>query len=267
MKQHAIKLVIGAVVALSAGACISGEDAQDVQTSDLAANNGLGANALGANALGANALGANALGANALGANALGANSMIETADGRAVLSYIVGCALSSSQSVTATDSNGNSYTFTGAIGLAPAWATRAPTVSERRWVSACVLARTNLYGKQVFISLRHDSNLALVSTAAERAQYTNAEGAFYGDLFASPQTYYACSNRSWTPYAPDSLRMCALSSNGTTTDCGFMYAGACNKKCTDTTAPFGSCLGGTTRYAEVITIFLTSSQQQGSLQ
>ncbi len=60
---------------------------------------------------------------------------------------------------------------------------------------------------------------------------------------------------------------MCALSSNGISTDCGFTYVGACTTACTDATAPFASCLGGGTRYPEVITINLTPAQQQGGLQ
>ncbi len=217
--------------------------------------------------LGANKLGANKLGANKLGANGLATSDMMATADGREVYSYVVGCALPAGQSIVAKDAAGVSYSFTGAIGLAPGWATRAPTISERRWVTACILARTNYYGVSVQISLRHDTNTALLSTATERSQYSAVDGAFYGDMFASTQTMFACSTRSWSPFSSNSLRMCALSSDSMKTDCGFTYAGPCATACTDSTTPFASCLGGSTRHPEVITIYLTPTQLQGGTQ
>ena len=147
--------------------------------------------------------------------------------------------------------------------GLAPAWATRVPTVSERRWVTACLLSRTNVNGVPVKISMRHDANLALLTSAAERATYTEAEGAFYGDLFAPIPVTFACSNRAWTPLV-GTFRACALSPNGITTDCTFTYTGACTKACGDKTAPFNGCKGLGTSYNEVATIFLTPTQQAG---
>jgi hypothetical protein len=226
----------------------------------------LGANKLGANKLGANKLGANKLGANKLGANALATTDMMASADSREVFSYIVGCAIPSGSSIVAKNAAGVSYTFPGALGLAPAWATRTPTVTERRWVSACVLARTNLYGVSVSISLRHDTNVALATSLDERTQYTAVEGAFFGDIFATPQAIYACGNRTWSAVGTNSLRMCALSQSGTvgsTTDCGFTYAGRCATACLDTTAPFGTCRGGGVTFAEAITINLLPSQVQ----
>ncbi|MEO7094106.1 MAG: hypothetical protein ABI175_12705, partial [Polyangiales bacterium] len=97
-------------------------------------------------------------------------------------------------------------------------------------------------------------------------ALYTQAEGAFYGDLFATSPVTYACSNRGWTALV-GTFRACALSSNGITTDCGFTYAGACTTACSDKVAPFGACKGAGVAYGEVITINLTPSQQSGSTQ
>jgi hypothetical protein len=223
---------------------------------------------VGENKLGANKLGANKLGANKLGANNLDTQALMSTPDGREVMGFIVGCALGNGQTLTATDPDGVPYTYQGWLNLAPDWATRAPTVAERRWVTSCLLARTNVFGQPVNISLRHDSKISLLSSAPERALYTNPEGAFFGDLFASSPVMYGCGNRAWAPYSPDSFRACALSSNSVTTDCSFTYVGSCNStKCTDRTAPFGGCKGGVTTYAEVITIFLTPTQQQGQPQ
>ncbi|MDQ3338813.1 MAG: hypothetical protein M4D80_26915 [Myxococcota bacterium] len=261
-KNRSLQIALALVMT---SACAIDESADDEGDVDVSYK--LGVNKLGVNKLGVNKLGVNKLGVNKLGVNSLATTDMMANADSREVFSYVVGCAIPAGQSITAQDAAGVSYVFPGAIGLAPSWATRTPTVSERRWVTACLLARTNLYGVSVQISLRHDTNLALLSTSAERTQYSETEGAFYGDLFATTQTWFACSNRSWTPYSTNSLRMCALSSNGTTTDCDFTYAGPCNTACTDATSPYSSCLGGSTRYPEVITVNLTPTQQQGSTQ
>jgi hypothetical protein len=253
------------LVVVGAASCvIDDEDATNPDESEPIYK--LGANKLGANKLGANKLGANKLGANKLGANALATTDMMASADSREVFSYVVGCAIPAGQNIVAKSSTGVSYTFAGALGLAPAWATRAPTVAERRWVSACVLSRTNVYGISVSISLRHDTNPALATTLDERNQYTAVEGAFFGDIFATPQVMYACGNRTWSPTSTNSLRMCALSQSGTVgsnTDCGFTYAGRCTTACTDTTAPFGGCRYGATTFSEVVTINLLPSQVQ----
>jgi hypothetical protein len=266
-KNFASKLALTAII-LSTTACALDDATEPADDDDAEVSYKLGLNKLGLNKLGLNKLGLNKLGLNKLGLNGLATTTMMANADSREVYSYVVGCALPAGQSITAKDSAGVSYTFTGALGLAPAWGTRAPTVSERRWVSACLLARTNIFGIQVQISLRHDTNVALTTTAAERTQFSNVEGAFYGDLFTdSVQSWFACGSRAWSAYTTNSLRMCALSSNGATTDCNFTYTGACTAACTDTTAPFSGCNGASVRYPEVITIFLTPTQQQGQAQ
>jgi hypothetical protein len=229
----------------------------------------IAANKLAANKLAANKLAANKLAANKLAASSLETKQLMDSADGRDVMGFIVGCALPTGQSLTLTTTAGASYTYPGWLNLAPAWATRAPTVAERHWVSACLLARTNVYGVQVSISMRHDSNSALAATSAEMSTYSYAEGGFYGDLFQATPVMYACANRAWTTYQTNSFRACALS-NGTTTDCGFTYTGYCNSSgtaCTDKTAPFGTCSGAGVSYPEVITIFLTATQKTGGLQ
>lgn len=242
---------------------VDGDDAAGDET-DIVAK--LAANKLAANKLAANKLAANKLAANKLAANTLATTDMMGSADSRELFSYIVGCAIPAGQSITARDAAGVSYTFPGSVGVAPAWATRAPTVTERRWVSSCVLSRTNVYGISVSISLRHDTNVALATTVAERDQYTVVEGAFFGDVFAMPQELYACGNRTWTPATTNGLRMCALSQSGivgSDTDCGFTYAGRCDSACSDKSAPFGACRYGATTYNEVITINLLPSQVQ----
>lgn len=219
------------------------------------------ANRLAANRLAANSLNASKLGAFKLAAASLNNNSMLATPEGRDVFSFVVGCALDTGTTLSLTY-GGATYNFAGWLGLAPAWATRLPTVAERRGITSCVLARTNLTGTQVEISMRHDTYAPLASTAAERAAFTKLEGAFYGDIFQTNPTMYACATRTWTAAdAGTSARHCALSQNGTTTECGFTYTGLCNSTsnaaCTDKAAPFGGCKGGTIVHNEAITIYL----------
>ena len=40
-------------------------------------------------------------------------------------------------------------------MGLAPRWLTEAMTPREERWVSACLLAHVNYFGKHVRVSMR----------------------------------------------------------------------------------------------------------------
>lgn len=253
------------LAAALAGGCLLPTDETDEALSETDSAVTV-SNRLAVNRLAVNRLAVNRLAVNRLAVNSLEAQELMSTLEGRDVMSYIVGCAIPTGQSLTLADKDGVQYTLPGWIGLAPAWATRAPTVTERRWVTACLLARTNVNGVPVNISMRNDSNLALITSAAERTQYSQVEGAFYGDLFATTPVWYACSNRTWTQLV-GTFRACALSANGITTDCGFTYTGSCNKSttCTDTTAPFGACKGLGVTYNEVITINLTPTQQAGS--
>ncbi len=254
---HHMKTSLAICVAALLGGCVDDGTEDLGETQDAVTST---------NRLAANRLAANRLAANRLAANSLETQDVMGTEGGRELMSYIVGCAIPTGTTLTLNDPLGNAYSYPGWIGLAPAWATRAPTVTERRWVTACLLARTNVNGVTVNISMRSDTNTALLTSATERATYTQAEGAFYGDLFATVPVTYACSNRGWTSLV-GTFRACALSSNGLVTDCGFTYAGPCTTACTDKIAPFGGCKGGVTSYPEVITINLTPSQQAGSPQ
>ena len=252
------------LVALAGGCLLATEETDEtLSETDSAVTT---SNRLAVNRLAVNRLAVNRLAVNRLAVNSLEAQEVMSTPEGRDVMTYVVGCAIPNGQNVTLADKSGVTYTLTGLIGLAPAWATRAPTVSEQRWVTACLLARTNVNGVPVNLSMRHDSNLALITSAAERTQYSQVEGAFYGNLFAATPTWFACSNRNWTQLV-GTFRACALSPNGITTDCGFSYTGTCSSTttCTDRTAPFGACKGQGVTYSEVITINLTPSQQSGN--
>jgi hypothetical protein len=223
-------------------------------------------NKITVNKITVNKITVNALGSAALSVGDLSSSGLMQTEDGRDVLSYVIGCALPASESRTVTYS-GTAYTFDGSIGLAPDWGVRPPNVSERRWVTACLLARTNLFGVSVPISMRHDTNAVLTASPAEQAQYETVEGAFFGDLFGETQVWYACADRTWattvwSPGQPLPQRACVLSEDGVTTKCDFTYVGQCNPSgggsaCSDATASFGACQAQGVTYQEVITTYL----------
>jgi hypothetical protein len=236
----------------------------DVQTSTVEEHL-TGQNRLASNRLASNRLASNRLASNALSEAALTSGGLIETEEGRDVFSYIVSCALPGGESVTAMDSQGTEYTFHGEIGLAPTWQTSTPSVSARRWVTACLLARTNHYGVPVSLSMR-GTHPTLAVTAQEASLYVNAEGAFFGDLFSeTDQTWFACGSSTWTAEAAaTALRMCAISEDGATTTCGFTYRNFCdtvdparNAPACEPNPPWTQCLGGSTTYGEVISIYL----------
>ena len=84
---------------------------------------------------------------------------------------------------------------------------TARATDSCQRWVSACVLARTNAYGVHVQISMRAPAvvppgrdaqyakiQAALATSPGEVATFGGREGAFYGNLFATTPVNPAAS-------------------------------------------------------------------------
>lgn len=236
--------------------CVTEEDLSQMQDGVTSTNK------LAANKLAANKLAANKLAAQKLGQGSFTGNALIETADGRDVLTYITRCALTPAQTVTLKASTGTSYTFTGEIGLGSSWLTRALTTSEQRWVSACVLARTNYYGVQVDLSLRGNNNV-LATVLNELVTYSAPEAGFYGNLFVAGQPEYACLSlqKDLGVGSPSyALRQCAVpGADGKTTLCGFTYRGLCATACGTGAAPYQNCSGADGTYQEVITVELSN--------
>ena len=182
------------------------------------------------------------------------ADAMADTADGRAALSYVVGCALASGNSITAY-AGGIPYTFSGSIGLAPGWKTAALTAAERQWVSACTLARLNLTGTSVTISVRGGSS-ALAVSPTESAAYATQEGAFFGNVFTTGGFYVAACKGSGT--APSNRRCAQPQLGDTWTECDLHYAGLCSNVCSTTSGYYTSCsVSGVGTFAEAVTSYL----------
>lgn len=190
-------------------------------------------NRIAVNKLSANRLALNKLSANKLSANRLARNDLLVDATSAEVMEYVVSCALSPDQTLT-VDVEGTPYVFTGELGLAPRWTRRPLSKKEKRWVSACLIARVNLFEIAVPISLR-GPHKALVVTPEEAAQFPVEEGAFYGDIFKpidEPIEWVACRGSGQAAGEVGQLddRDCAEPdlANPGFTKCGFTDAGDC---------------------------------------
>lgn len=186
------------------------------------------------------------------------------SADGRLLLKYTVQCALPKGDHVLVRR-DGRDIILSGSLGLAPQWKRAPMTAIDQRWMTACILARMNAFGVTVKLSLRADHDALRRVDSAERRRYTYDEGAFYGNLFADPPVLYACSGAGGASRAPTKrLRVCTQPPRPGETEnrCGMTMTGACAEVCETQDGIHRRCLGGGTRYDEVLTVFLETSRR-----
>jgi hypothetical protein len=223
------------------------EDTSRNMTTIVAENaldpNGLNPNGLNPNGLNPNGLAPKALSPKALDPKALSAiqDSGTIGALSRMLLKYVVGCALTSSQSFdfSWTDGKGvvHDETYEGLVGIAPGWATGPLDLNRQQMVSACLAARTNYYGVHVIISMRspHDP-LRTAAGSPELSTYHEIEGGFWGNLFAPEPYLRACYTESDVANSRSWQRDCAvghLNADGTTSPCGMIQiVGPCESSC-----------------------------------
>ena len=154
----------------------------------LESANGLSLNGLSFNGLSFNGLSFNGLSFNGLSSSAFVSWFREDPVLADRVMQYVVHCAVPEGQQRTYADATtGQSHTWSGGLGLAPAWAEGEPaTRVEEQVVSACLTAHANKYGMRVPISvlgLRADG-LAIPFTEEEAKQYKWKESCFFGNLF-----------------------------------------------------------------------------------
>ena len=185
--------------------------------------------------------------------------ALTDTPQKRQQLSYLVRCALSPGQQLQSAV-RGVLYTFKGEIGLAPGWTDRGLTPSEQRWVSACMLAHVNDFGKHVRILL--EARFAapvpfLKASRKDRARFSIHEGAFFGNLFLGAPVAFACEGRKSEVQQADRVlrdRVCTRPAGRTArgmpvSACGFVVTGECGE-------PW-ALAGGGHEYKEVIAVYL----------
>ncbi len=149
--------------------------------------------------------------------------SELDDPDRVATARYVVECALPEGESVS-KNVGGQTVVFHGALGLAPEWQDDECDVECQEWVSACVLARTNVSGQTVSLWLKGDHpELGFGSNVA----YPHHEASFFGNLFAGPGQAYVCPGQaSGTVIAKLQGRTC---SNGPGGWCGFTSYSGCH--------------------------------------
>lgn len=185
--------------------------------------------------------------------------TLASTAAKREQLKYLVRCALSADVTVS-TQHGAERFTFAGGLGLAPRWLEAAMTPSEERWVSACLLAHVNYFGKHIMVSMRATPPpvTALEADADEQQTYTIFEGGFFGNLFLPEPVAYTCRGARTPTQTRDPIlqdRVCTQETGETTaagtpvTRCDFLVTGRCED-------PTSVTVAGTS-YAEVIFVYL----------
>ena len=195
---------------------------------------------------------------------ALADPDLASTAAKREQLKYLVRCALPADVALYA-DIEGERFTFPGSIGLAPRWRTEAMTPSEERWVSACLLAHVNYFGKHIQISIRATGIAVpeLEASADEQETFSIFEGGFFGNLFAPTPVAYTCQGTRTPAQAKDPIlqdRVCTQETGETIAEgipvtlCQFLVTG----RCEDPTSYTANGL----YYSEVVFVYLKPGKQ-----
>lgn len=262
--------VVTAVALLISASAVPAKLAGNTLTADK-----LFANTLAANTLAASKLAASKVAADEYVLDPASAAGLLATGDGREVLSFIVGCALPASVTLTGTAPDTTVHQFFGEVGLAKSWLRKPLSRVGKGWISACLLARVSNAGVAVALSLR-GPHRALAATDDEATTWTLEEGAFYGNLLVpdpEPVVSIACRGEDQAAGEIGGLisRDCTEPDAGmpTQTVCGFTFAGDCGdfapaqtcrrfsprgfyKSCHD--QPIGP---DATKFLQVITVFV----------
>jgi hypothetical protein len=129
---------------------------------------------------------------------------------------YLTECALPADASVTKVV-DGEPIEFAGRVGLAPEWEDDACDQDCQEWVSACLLARTNVSGQSVELWLRADHEAIGTGRSLSFPVY---EATFFGNLFLPDGGRHICRGTLVGPtVAFLDGRTCSNELGG---DCGF---------------------------------------------
>jgi hypothetical protein len=116
-------------------------------------------------------------------------HGMLLDPDQHDTVEYLVECALPAGAVIT-KQVGADLLEFEGAIGLAPEWADDACDEDCQEWVSACLLARTNVSGLTVSIWMRADHPAIGEGSSL---LYPTYEASFFGNLFEDPLSEHYC--------------------------------------------------------------------------
>lgn len=245
-KRTAAGLLL-ALAALGLTACGPMTPPERAVEQGLSVGNGLSPNGLSQNGLSQNGLSQNGLSQNGLSQNGLSQNGLgtafttwfnQDRATADVVMQYLVRCAVASGQVRTWTNPlTGVTYTWAGALGLAPGWASGAlATTTEQQLITACLAAHVNKYGVHVSISVqgRNSTGVAIPLEWNELTSYSVREACFFGNLFEGEGIFVGEDHAPWSS-SYSSVRACALDyTYGPTPDCSpLVVVGDCSTLCT----------------------------------
>ena len=130
------------------------------------------------------------------------------------LMRYMVRCAVPEGESRTFRNPNtGVTYTWPGALGLAPGWAGGAPaSVDEQQVISACLAAHANNYGLNVSISVlgRDAKGTNIPYSSEELTIFAKRESCFFGNVFTH-QGLFAGNDRTSLAADESTRRPCGL--------------------------------------------------------
>jgi hypothetical protein len=162
---------------------------------------------------------------------------LVNSAQGRQLLSYVARCALATGDEVSFPRSGAPALVYPGVIGIAPGWKQSSIGIAGRRLMTACLMAHVNAVRTQVPISVR--SATLREAPLTEKLLFPAQEMAVYGNVFAPPaeQDLFVCFGQAVAQSLGGSgglgtalglptyldFRMCSVSAR-----CGFQRVGAC---------------------------------------
>jgi len=162
---------------------------------------------------------------------------LVDSDEGRMLLSYVARCALRTGDKATFPRSGGPALVYPGLVGIAQGWKHGALDGAGQRLMTACLMAHVNATGTEVPISVR--SARLREPPLTEKLLFPAQEMSVYGNVFgpACDRELFVCFGRAVAqslggngglgaalglPTYLD-FRMCSVSDN-----CGFHRVGAC---------------------------------------
>lgn len=245
-----------------------GPEDLESQQHTLGVDNGLSLNGLSLNGLSLNGLSLNGLSPNGLATDQFDDWFQQDTALHDMVMRYVVRCAVPDGEVRTYTSaSTGQSFSWTGNLGLAPDWSQgAAASLTEQRLVSACLAAHANKYGVHIAISVQGlRSNGEPIPTSPQELQtYSEREGCFFGNLFNDSEGLYVGSDGKPLNYNQSTPRACALNTKwNNTQECQPMVRlePSCSDLCTrdSKSGAYVSCTYNGITYPVITTRMLPS--------
>lgn len=155
---------------------------------------------------------------------------ILTSAADRSTADYIIECALPEGATLTKVV-DGEVLEFEGLLGLAPEWETGACDDDCQQWVTACLLARTNVSQESVLLWIEADHpSIGL----GGRPEGLVREASWYGNLFDGSDDQFLCRGAQGGNAAAKRAGRTCSSGNGAD-DCGFTKYKQCTKdeRCT----------------------------------